>query len=117
MSSAGRVNVNGLREFPRGRSLDRVGVGIITIREDEFQAVLNQFPDGVDRTRGQREYTNRTLSTRAGNEYRLGIVRCLGQGNLEAKGAAEDLIRDLRPGWLLVVGIAGTDDNPILRPN
>jgi nucleoside phosphorylase len=87
--------------------MDRVDVGIITIREDEFQAVLDQFPDGVARTRGQREYTIRTLSTRDGNEYRLGIVRCLGQGNLEAKGAAEDLIRDLRPGWLLVVGIAG----------
>jgi nucleoside phosphorylase len=91
--------------------MGRVDVGIITIREDEFCALLDQSPEGSCRRVGKREYNRRTLRTRAGSTYSIAIIRTLIEGNLEARGAAEDLIRDLRPAWLFVVGIAGAAPN------
>lgn len=37
----------------------------------------------------------------------IAVLRCIEQGNGEAQSAAHDLLEDLAPHWLLVVGIAG----------
>src|SRR5205085_12612492 len=54
-----------------------------------------------------REYTLRTADAGQGACYRLAILRQIEQGNGEAQEAARDLIDDLQPSLLLVVGIAG----------
>jgi nucleoside phosphorylase len=88
---------------------DRVDFGILTIREDEFRAVLRRFPlkhgDGV--ARGLRMYNLRSLDLDSRSGYTVAILRCIEQGNGEALAAARDLIEDVAPRWILVVGIAG----------
>jgi nucleoside phosphorylase len=83
-------------------------IGILTIRDDEFRAVLRAFGDdhGIHKGR-HREYTLRTTDAGQGARYRLAILRQIEQGNGEAQEAARDLIDDLQPSLLLVVGIAG----------
>jgi nucleoside phosphorylase len=85
-----------------------IDIGILTIREDEFRAVLNSFPDdhGIHKGR-HREYTLRTADAGEGARYRLAILRQIEQGNGEAQEAARDFIDDLQPSLFLVVGIAG----------
>src|ERR1700733_6004394 len=85
-----------------------VDIGILTIRDDEFRAVLSVFPDDHHIYKGRhREYTLRTADAGQGARYRLAILRQIEQGNGEAQEAARDLIDDLQPSLLLVVGIAG----------
>jgi nucleoside phosphorylase/tetratricopeptide (TPR) repeat protein len=87
----------------------RVDFGILTIREDEFRAVLRRFPvklgDGL--VSGLRMYNLRTLDLNDGSAYTVAVLRCTEQGNGEALAATRDLIEDLAPRWILVVGIAG----------
>jgi nucleoside phosphorylase len=90
---------------PGGR---RVDVGILTIRDDEFRAVLAVFPDKIGVHKGaRREYTLRHADVGSGEQYTLAILRQIEQGNGEAQSAARDLIDDLAPRLVLVVGIAG----------
>ncbi|GGG87375.1 5'-methylthioadenosine/S-adenosylhomocysteine nucleosidase family protein [Edaphobacter dinghuensis] len=85
-----------------------VDVGILTIRDDEFRAVLNAFPRGHTIYRGRhREYTLRTADAGEGHQYTIAVLRQIEQGNGEAQEAARDLIDDLQPSLLLIVGIAG----------
>jgi nucleoside phosphorylase len=85
-----------------------IDIGILTIREDEFEAVLDAFPDNHGIFRGRhREYTLRTADAGQGGRYRLGLLRQIEQGNGEAQEAARDLFDDLQPSLILVVGIAG----------
>ena len=86
----------------------RVDIGVLTIRDDEFRAVLKAFPTDPDIHKGRhREYALRTADAGQGRRYRLAILRQIEQGNGEAQEAARDLIDDLQPSLLLVVGIAG----------
>lgn len=85
-----------------------IDIGILTIRDDEFKAVLEVFPDNHSIFRGRhREYTLRTAHTAGGFAYRLAILRQVEQGNGEAQEAARDMVDDLQPSLLLLVGIAG----------
>lgn len=85
-----------------------VDIGILTIRDDEFRALLHVFSDDHRIYKGRhREYTLRTADAGQGTRYRLAILRQIEQGNGEAQEAARDLIDDLQPSLLLVVGIAG----------
>jgi nucleoside phosphorylase len=84
----------------------QVDFGIITIREDEFDAVLQRFPK-QDVVQGRRRYNLSEVETVRGDSYLTAVMRCFEQGNTEAMDAARDLLEDLDPQWLLVVGIAG----------
>jgi nucleoside phosphorylase len=85
-----------------------VDIGVLTIRDDEFRAVLQTFARDHGIYKGRyREYTLRTADAGQGARYRLAILRQIEQGNGEAQEAARDLIDDLQPSLLLVVGIAG----------
>jgi nucleoside phosphorylase len=85
-----------------------IDIGILTIRDDEFGAVLKAFPDDHGIYRGRhREYTLRTADAGQGARYSLAILRQIEQGNGEAQEAARDLFDDLQPSLILVVGIAG----------
>jgi len=52
-------------------------------------------------------YTIHYANTGDGKRYRIAIARLLEQGNGEARDAAQDLIDELAPTLVLVVGIAG----------
>lgn len=57
-----------------------IHVGILTIRDDEFRAVLKAFPDNPQVYKGRhREYALRTAD--AGNDavYRVAIMRQLSE--------------------------------------
>jgi nucleoside phosphorylase len=89
-------------------ALSIIDIGILTIRDDEFGAVLKAFPDDHGIYRGRhREYTLRTADAGQGARYSLAILRQIEQGNGEAQEAARDLFDDLQPSLILVVGIAG----------
>lgn len=83
-----------------------VDFAIVTILEDEFEAVLRRFPKWVTAD-GQRRYRIRRLPLPSGGSYTIAVVRTIEQGNTEALDAARDVFEDLDPAWLLVVGIAG----------
>ncbi len=84
----------------------KVDFGIITIREDEFEAVLARFPS-AGRVSGQRHYNLRRVELADGGSYLVAVVRCIEQGNGDAQSVAHDLLVELNPQWVLVVGIAG----------
>src|SRR5258706_5880443 len=84
-----------------------VDIGILTIRDDEFRAVLEAFPSSAGVHQGVREYTLRYAKTADGSRYTIAILRQIEQGNGEAQDAARDLLEDLDPSLLMVIGIAG----------
>ena len=83
-----------------------VDFGIITIREDEFEAVLDRFPK-LDVVVARRRYRIRQLALSDGTAYKIAVVRCAEQGTTDALNTARDLLEDLAPTFLLVIGIAG----------
>lgn len=83
-----------------------VDFGIITVLEDELAAVVAQLPPhGV--FRGRRLYNLSRVETVAGDTYDVAIVRSFEPGTGEAAEVARDMIEELSPRWILVVGIAG----------
>lgn len=84
----------------------QVDFGILTIREDEFEAVLQRFPP-YDRAVGKRQYNLSRVDLGEGASYLVAVVRCTEPGTGEALDLARDLLEDLAPRWLLVVGIGG----------
>ncbi len=89
--------------------MSTVDFAIITAKQEEFQAVLERFPQQFDESfqRLRRHYTFRKVTTSGGRNYVLAIVRCIYQGLSEAQNLATDIIEDLRPQWILFVGIGG----------
>jgi nucleoside phosphorylase len=85
----------------------RVDFGILTIREDEFDAVLRSIPERVGVALARRRYRVRRLPLGNDESYTIAIVRCVEQGNTDALNTARDLLEDVDPQFLLVVGIAG----------
>ncbi len=89
-----------------GELKGKVDFGILTIREDEFEAVLERLPK-LAVVEGRRRYRIRQLSLPSGEAYTIAVLRCVEQGNTDALNTARDLLEDLAPRFLLVVGIAG----------
>lgn len=101
VSSASSALHDRLREIAR-RSSDDVDVGIITVKEEEMEAVLAFFPETTP-VKKRRYYNTCSIDTTC----RVGIVRCVEQGTGEAQAIARDFVDDMSPKWLLLVGIAG----------
>jgi nucleoside phosphorylase len=83
----------------------KIDFGILTMREDENAAVLRRFGKVATEER-QRRYRIRSLTLPGGGAYTLAVLRC-DQGNIDAQAAARDLLEDLAPKFMLVIGIAG----------
>jgi nucleoside phosphorylase len=83
-----------------------IDFAIITMREDEFRAVLRYFPPRLE-CRGRRTYDIAEFEAANGLTYRAALVRTAEQGHLAAQAAASDLIVDLAPAWVVLVGIGG----------
>lgn len=84
-----------------------VDFALITVRQDEYEAVLQRFPTTPLRGSGGRLYGLSHLTTRTGKTCLVAVTRCPEMANDVAQQVANDMIRDLDPQMLLVVGIAG----------
>src|SRR5690606_26249074 len=71
-----------------------IDIAILTIRDDEFLAVLKAFPEDAGHFRARREYALRYGAAGKGQRYTVAIVRQVEQGNGEAQDAARDIIDD-----------------------
>ncbi len=87
--------------------MTQVDFAIITIRPDEFAAVLQRFPTQVQKGPSGRTYGISQVVTKTGKTCRAAVVRSSEQGNDAAQQVANEVINDLDPQILLVVGIAG----------
>jgi nucleoside phosphorylase len=85
----------------------RVDYGVLTIREDEFTAVFERLPDRATVTGGKRLYEFASVPIEGGGRRGVAVVRCPSQGELTSHSVTGDMIRELRPRVLLLVGIAG----------
>ena len=92
--------------IPAAQVKGQVHFGIITMRTDEFEAVLQRFPTR-DNAMGQNRLYSLSRFSVEQDEYTVAVMRCPEQGEGEAQDAARDLIDELDPRWLVVVGIAG----------
>src|SRR5262245_34054316 len=84
----------------------KIDFAIITVREDEFKAVLERFPAGQD-VEGRRTYSLTRLPVSEDSEYLIATARSIEQGESAAQDLARDMIEDLDPQWFILVGIAG----------
>ncbi|MCI0741817.1 MAG: hypothetical protein L0Y72_22515 [Gemmataceae bacterium] len=84
----------------------RVDYGIITILEDEFNAVLDRLPERST-VSGNQFYEFSRVPVDGGGERGVAVVRCPSQGQAVAQSVAGQMIRELEPSVLLLVGIAG----------
>jgi nucleoside phosphorylase len=87
--------------------MTQVDFAIITIREDEFEAVLQRFPAEAQQGTSGRTYGICQVQTKTGKSCKVAVTRSSEQGNDAAQQVANDMISDLDPQMLLVVGIAG----------
>lgn len=84
-----------------------VDFALIVIREDEFEAVLHYFPPTAEAEGQHRTYEISDFQTADGSIYRAAILRSLEQGHSAAQATVSDVISDLDPAWIVLVGIAG----------
>jgi len=92
---------------PNAQNHAPVDIVIITIREDENEAILKRIPNYKPVLLGQRTYAMGTIRNRNDTEYTVAIVRTLEKGPLSAQDTTRDAIEDLDPSWIVLVGIAG----------
>lgn len=85
----------------------KIDFAIITIREDENKAVLKRFPSEEFYKGRQRSYAISRVPLSNDSYYLVAIIRSIEQGEGAAQDTARDLIEDLDPQWILLVGIAG----------
>jgi nucleoside phosphorylase len=86
---------------------ETVDIAIITIREDEFRAVLRRFETQRQHRPGRLSYYISRVQAQNAHHYTVAITRCSEQGNDAAQKLASDIIHELKPHLILVVGIAG----------
>lgn len=84
-----------------------IHVGIITIKEEEFQAVERRFAPIMLVHGKKRSYLQSQITTPGGTVRHVLIARCLEQGQSDAQQCTNDLLHDANPDWILLVGIAG----------
>ena len=85
----------------------KVDFAIVTIKEEEFRAVLERFKEGQHVESQNRFYWLSQVTARDGSKVLVAIARAFEQGTGEAQAVARHIIDDLQPHWILVVGIAG----------
>lgn len=85
----------------------KVDFALITIKEEELKAVLDQFRGFPESVSGARDYALLEVPQRTGRKALVAVTRCPAQGNGVSQDIARDIIDELDPAWILVVGIAG----------
>jgi nucleoside phosphorylase len=86
--------------------MSKADIGIVTMKEEEYEAILDKFEPNGQASGAKRDYDIAVVSTPRGT-CRVAITRCAQQGNPFAQTAATEMLADVQPCFLLVVGIAG----------
>jgi nucleoside phosphorylase/tetratricopeptide (TPR) repeat protein len=102
-----KTDANSQDELPAETLKGLISIGIIAIREDEFQSVLDHFSERRRVIGRTRYYEYARLRTTKGTEAGIAIARSPEQGQGSAQALANDMIEELAPLWILLVGIAG----------
>ncbi len=83
-----------------------VDFGILTIRPDEYTAVLDRLR-GHETVLGRSYYEFARIDLDVGGQCGVAAARCPEQGQGPAQSTAHNMLEDLDPAWILLVGIAG----------
>jgi nucleoside phosphorylase len=83
-----------------------IDFGIIAVKVEEYAAIAEKCRL-KDKAIGRRRYGIGWIQTTKNRGYAVACVRCVDQGQAAAQDVAEDMIDDLAPRWILVVGICG----------
>lgn len=92
----------------------KVDVGIITVRHDEYSAVVERIGPTRAVRGGHYGYEHALVPLEDGSGQTVSVVvtSTVLQGNNVAQAVANHLISDLEPAWLFLVGIAGGVADP-----
>ncbi len=90
-----------MNTIPASNLKGKVHVGIITVRQDEFMAIVQRL-DSPSTVEGRNLYEYSIVE-----EKGVVVCRCSEQGNLNAQSIASNLLLDFSPPWLILVGIGG----------
>ena len=85
----------------------QIDFAIITVREDEYKAVLQRLPEGFLYRGEKSNYFIHQIPLQDNQNYTVATVRCPEQGGTAGQRVASDAITDLAPHWIMLVGIAG----------
>ena len=85
----------------------KVDFAVITIRTDEHDAVLDRLPDRQSVFGGEWNYNYAAFRNSADELIRVAVARTETQGHGAAQQLANDIVLDLNPKWIVLVGIAG----------
>lgn len=85
----------------------KVDFAVITIRQDEYQAVLERLPDRTSVVGGTWYYEYGSIQNKYGEHIRVAVARTSGPGHGAAQQTAYNIVADLSPKWMFLVGIAG----------
>lgn len=85
----------------------RIDIALITFRDDEFEEVNRLFKTELHHIPGGRTYRLGIVEARDRRRYTIAIARSSEQGNDASHTLARDIIQDLSPRLILVVGIGG----------
>ncbi len=89
----------------------KVDFAVITIRPDEYKAVLDRIPNRKLVTKRHWHYEYGTAETINKELVNVAISRTSGQGHGPAQQVANNMVLDLEPKWFVLVGIAGAFSN------
>ncbi|MCP4702759.1 MAG: 5'-methylthioadenosine/S-adenosylhomocysteine nucleosidase [Gammaproteobacteria bacterium] len=84
-----------------------VDIGIITIKPEEYTAVIHRLDKWKQIDTGKHFYVCQSIKTADGRSLSVAVARSLDQGNSAAQTLASDMIAELSPKCLLLAGIAG----------
>lgn len=84
---------------------------IITIRDDEYDAVLHFFGEGKVVSGANFFYHVCSVGVRDATNVNVAVVRNSLQGESGAQNVAHNIISELAPKWIIVVGIGGAFPN------
>lgn len=88
----------------------KVDFGVIAILYDEFDAALSgrfRTLETVIGSNDTRRYAISRVKARNSLDYLVALARSPDQGHGPAQALADDMIDDLSPRWLMVIGIGG----------
>jgi nucleoside phosphorylase len=70
-------------------------------------AVLDRLSNRWQLNKRREIYECATIQTSNGRQMNVTVARCLAQGNLESSIVTSQLLEEVKPRWILLVGIAG----------
>lgn len=84
-----------------------IDVGIITIKQEEFTAITSRLEGWAPLCGYKHLYIHQSIPVSDKLQYNVAVARCLEPGTGCAHSLAADMIEELNPTWLFLVGIAG----------